>query len=80
MAWPQTLMIAYMLIGVIADTYAHKDSRCKAFWAGRIIGHMINIAFVSFILHLGWFYTELPAYYSIPIIALIIAIIIRGFL
>jgi len=56
MAWPQTLMIAYMLIGVVADTYAHKDSRCKAFWAGRIIGHMINIAFVSFILHLGGFW------------------------
>jgi len=27
-----------------------------------------------------WFYAELPAYYSIPIIGLVVVIIIRGLL
>ena len=56
MTWPQALVIAYMLIGIIGDTYEHKDNQSKAFWASRIIGHVINIAFVSFILHWGGFW------------------------
>ena len=56
MTWPHTLMVVYLMLGVIGDTYAHKDNRSKAFWAGRIIGHVLNIAFVSYILHLGGFW------------------------
>jgi len=56
MTWPQTLMIAHLLFGVIADTHANKNNRSKAFWAVRIIAHMLNIAFVSYILHLGGFW------------------------
>jgi len=56
MTWPHTLMVAYLMLGIIGDTYEHKDNRSKPFWAGRIIGHVLNIAFVSYILHWGGFW------------------------
>lgn len=56
MTWPQIIMAAWLILGVVGDYFTRKGTYGTAQWVGFSIGHTLNVLFVAYILHWGGFW------------------------